>query len=539
MRVFRPLGLLALLALLHLYPISVAPATQSINYHADAKLLEWTLSWIGRALVVQPLHLLDGNIFAPEPKVLTLSDPLIGPGLIGAPLVWLGASPVLTYNVVQLVGFVLTAWAGWFVAWRWTGSAHAALVAGALAAFNVHSLARLAHVQAAHFWPVPLAIYVADRLIDRPTPRDVLRLAALVAVTAVTSLYTMTFAAAAVAIVALGGLRRWRGVAAIGTAGALGIAVTLPVLWPYVELGRSGASRPLEVVARFAAPLEAYATGNSVLFTWMTGATDRDETRVLFAGLAALTLAVVGIATAGRWRGAAAGPGQAARRRVLTLAAIGAIGVGLSLGPSTPVYRWLYEIVMPLRGLRTVARFGSLYLMAVALLAAFGLAWIDARVRGRTARAMLIAIALAMVTAESWMGPVRTEPFTGLPPIYAVLRDHPGPVLLVETPFWPADAMFENSEYVLNAAAHWRPVMNGYSGATPQSYRTRADAFWYFPRDWAIDAMIKEGATHIMVHFDRFDRRDSDDIEASLPKRPDLRLVASDELGHRLYEVKR
>ena len=60
-------------------------------------------------------------------------------------------------------------------------------------------------------------------------------------------------------------------------------------------------------------------------------------------------------------------------------------------------------------------------------------------------------LALAAVTAEAWQGPVRTIPFTGTPRIYAALRDVKAPVLLAEMPFWPAEALFENGEYVLNA----------------------------------------------------------------------------------------
>ena len=100
--------------------------------------------------------------------------------------------------------------------------------------------------------------------------------------------------------------------------------------------------------------------------------------------------------------------------------------------------------------------------MAVALLAGFGLAWLLARVR--TSRWVPAAAALALVTAEAAHAPIRTEPFAGVPPIYSLLSGIDAPVLLVEVPFWPPDVMHENAEYVLNATARWRPVMNGYSG---------------------------------------------------------------------------
>ena len=49
---------------------------------------------------------------------------------MGAPLFWMGASPVLVYNLLLLAGFALTGWAGWRLMTRWTGDWWAGLVAG-------------------------------------------------------------------------------------------------------------------------------------------------------------------------------------------------------------------------------------------------------------------------------------------------------------------------------------------------------------------------------------------------------------------------
>ena len=37
-----------------------------------------------------------------------------------------------------------------------------------------------------------------------------------------------------------------------------------------------------------------------------------------------------------------------------------------------------------------------------------------------------------------------------------------------EVPFYPPQGVFENGSYVLNSTAHWRPLMNGYSGYMPE-----------------------------------------------------------------------
>jgi hypothetical protein len=127
-------------------------------------------------------------------------------------------------------------------------------------------------------------------------------------------------------------------------------------------------------------------------------------------------------------------------------------------------------------------------------------------------------------------------PFTGVPRIYSLLADIQRPVCLLEVPFYPADRVFENGEYVLNSTAHWRPLLNGYSGVTPDSYRARADALWIFPAGFAIEAMTAAGVTHVMVHLERLSGPEGRELEQSLQGRPDFRLAATDRNGHRLYE---
>ncbi len=522
--------LFALLAALHTWPLSSAPAGLSLNYNADAQLNAWILSWVARTVPSDPLNLFNGDIFAPEPATLAYSEPLVVPALIGAPVRWLGGSPVLTFNLVMLAGLTLTALSGWYVTWKWTGLNGAALVAGALLAFNEHLLIRLPHTAASHLWGPPLALYLADRLVERPTRRHAVLLALVVAATAVTSVYSLALAGIVVGSVLVSAVLtgRWRAAAAVGVSATGGLVVAAPVLMPYVIFAAGGATRPLEIVAQFAAVPGAYVTSMSRMHAGWSSAFFRDDLNVFFAGFAALAFAGVGLVTAVS--------DVSVRRRAFTLVFIAGIGVLLSFGPNTPVYVWLYEHVPPLHGIRAPVRFGYLYLMVVGLLAGFGVAAV--LVRMRSGRLAVAAIALALVTLEAAHAPIRTSPFTEVPPIYGLLRDIRRPVVLVETPFWPPDVMHENGEYVLNATAHWRPVMNGYSGFTPMSYRERAATFWYFPREGTVEAMRQDGATHVMVHLERFDERESREVAENLAGRRDLWLIASDSFGHRLYEVR-
>jgi hypothetical protein len=523
-------ALFVLLAVVHTWPLSSAPWRRSLNYHADAQLNAWIVSWIAHTLPTAPAHLFDANIFAPEPATLAYSEPLIAPALLVAPVRWLGGSPVLAFNLLTILGLALTGWSAWFVAWRWTGSPSAALIAGSLAAFNVHVLTRLAHPAATHAWILPLVWYFADALLERPSVRAAVALAVAVAITAATSIYLLAFAGVIVLVVAIVGARRLASLAAVAGACLVGLTCAAPVLWPYIRLARGGNTRPIEMVAQFSASPAGYLASTS----WLEAAATRrfftNDVNVMFAGAGALALAALGLA-------AIVPADRMSRRRIVTMVVLGLVGVVLSLGPSTSLYRWLYAWVPPLGGLRAAARFGYLYLLAVAFLAAYGLAWLERRFERRRAGALVVAGAMVLAGVEAWQGPVRTVPFTGVPAIYSLLAETSERVQLVEVPFYPPEAVFENGEYVFNSTAHWRPLMNGYSGLTPDSYRRRAESFWYFPESWAIDAIRREGATHVMVHLKRFTPEEAANIERVLLDRHDLQLVAGDPLGNRLYRV--
>jgi hypothetical protein len=524
------------LAVFHTWPIAAAPHRHSLNYNADAELNAWIVSWIAYALPHEPQRLFAGNIFQPDDRVLAYSEPLVVPALIGAPIRWMGGSAVLDFNLLLLAGLAGTALAGWWAVHRWTGSFAAGLTAGALLAFNTHLLTRLPHLQAAHAWGLVLVFYLVDRLLaipsrpscpSRPSLRLIVALAVAIASVAVTSLYWLFFAGLLVLVQGTISARSARSIGRVAAAGVLAGVLALPVLLPYIRLAREGVRRPLEQAAQLSATPSAYLVSSSLVdATWSRRFFTRDID-VLFPGFIAMGLAAVG-ATASCQSG---GP---ARRRVVALVVVAMVGFLLSLGPSTPVYRVAYHAVLPLQGLRVPARFGYLPLFAVALSAGFGVAALERLARARAAAAVIGIVSVAAVTIEAWHGPVHTTPFTGVPPIYSLVDREPKPALLVEAPFWPAEAAFGNAEYVLNATGHRTPIMNGYSGYTPDDYRRRAQWFWFFPERWAIDAMRHEGATHVMVHLEQFGA-EAESVRTALASQRDLELISRDGAGHILY----
>lgn len=500
------------LSVLHTWPLASAPHRLSLNHNADAQLNAWIVSWIAHVLPTTPAQFWQGNIFQPGEQALTFSEPLVIPAIAGAPVFWLSGSAVLTFNVLLILGLAATAWTGWWVVSRWTSSNGAGLVAGTLLTFNAHLLTRLPHLQAAHAWGLVLVWGAAYALLTSRGRWWWLSLA--VAATAATSLHWLVFAVIGTGLMAVTVWTGWRSLARVAAAGAAGIAIALPVLWPHIV---NTLRRPLEQVADFSATPAGYLASLSHLHRGWSAPFFTVDTNVFFPGVLALAAAAFGLVT--HWK-------QPLVRWALALVVVGFV---LSLGTATPVYEWAYRAFPPMQGIRAAARFGMLALAGIAVLAAFAV---------RRAPWWAAALMLAGVTVEQLHVPIRTTPFTGVPAVYSLLRDEPGPVLLAEMPFYPPDAVFENGEYVLNATAHWAPVMNGYSGVTPMSYRSVADTLWYFPQARAFPTLARSGATHVMVHLKRFGA-EAPDVARALDGRADLRLMAADRDGHRLYRLVR
>jgi len=525
-----------LLAIAHTWPLALDPGRYSRNDNADTELNEWILAWVAHQLPRDPLHLFDANIFHPAKDSLAFSEPLIVPAVMGAPLAWAGASPVLVYNVMLIVGFALSAFAACVLVETWTGSLMAGLLAGSLFAFNSHTLTRLAHIQGIHIYGLPLALLALDRVIRGGSARSALALALWLAVLAYTSGYLVVFAAVMIAIALLTRAPDWlprarQVIPRLALAAVVAALAILPVYLPYRRVARDQYMvRTLDLIKDYSAtPLGYLASAGRVHFATWSGRFFKDPVDSFFPGFLALVLAVVAIVVAFRRRPP---PGDPLRARIVMLVVIAAAGVVLSLGTATPVYGWLFHVFPPMQGLRAAARFGNLFLLAVAVLAGLGLAAILPR--QRTWLPILLVVA---VNVESLRAPFNYKPFDGIPGIYRLLATEPGNVVVAEQPFFPRWAIFQNARYVLASTAHWRPLMNGYSGYTPESYQRYADAFWYFPEDRAIQAMKDAGVTHVVVHVAAF-HKDHQPVVEAIDKRTDFELMAVGRAGIRLYRLK-
>ncbi len=233
----------------------------------------------------------------------------------------------------------------------------------------------------------------------------------------------------------------------------------------------------------------------------------------------ALVASVLLLACSRRARAFARGvPGSAI---AFYAAALGA-AFWLSLGPiitskgiriaGDGLYWWLYQYVPGFDGLRVPARMAMVFALALAVLGGYGARAIERAVR--RPGAVLAAVALLFLVEASpapislngtWsVGDMKPPPVPvlapdGPPAIYRAVASLSARAVLAEFPF--GEEQYD-LRYMLYSSAHWRPLVNGYSGGFPRSHavnRAALDRVLDDP-DTAWRVLTASGATHAVVH---------------------------------------
>ena len=497
------------------WPLATNPAHLSRNDSADTMLNEWTLAWNAHQGPRHPWHLFDGNMFYPERSTVAFSEALLVQSALAAPLLWLGASPVLAYNIVLMAGFALTGWTMCLVVSAWTQEWTAGIAAGLVMAFNSHTLTRLPHLQAQHVEFLPLALLSLDALLRRPRARTAVWLALWFVLQGLTSLYLLVFTTVAIGAAVLArpedwlrprGWTVWPALAVFTAVAAVALA---PVLLPYWRLHALGFNRSLDEARYFAAHARDYATSVSRFDLVPRGGGG------LFPGTLALVLAAIAVLSGVAFRDA----------RARMCLAYGVCGVVLSFGPAVaPGFETLYVTTPLLQGIRATSRFGYLGIVAVAVLGGYGVAWTRRRLAAHVGwqRAATAAV-LSLVFLETLAAPIAYEPFTAVPSIYA-LPASDSRAIVVEIPMAPPEKQGRDAPYLLHSTRNWRPLVNGYSGFTPPSYERHYRDMKDFPDRASIAAMQALGVTHVFVHGDRLDAPAAE----ALDREPALHRLAVD-----------
>ena len=463
--------------------------------HQDIYFNMWRLEWFAHALATHPGALLDGNIFYPEHRTLTLSDAMFVEGAVAAPLIWARLPPLLVHNIV-LYGAIVASALGMFMLVRHlTASRGAAVLAAVIFAFAPYRFEHIMHLELQWTVWMPWAFWALHRTLETGRLRFGVLTGAMVALQMLSSIYYGIFLATLLSLVAGLLLIRDRAVpfmrAALPLAAGAALALTVCGLYaqPYLRTRDAIGERSADQIAMFSARPSSYlvATPTNWLYGRMFQSRGRLERR-LFPGAIAVLLAMIGLLL-----------DRPSDRRIAYLLAL-VLAFETSLGFSGYAYRFFYDHVAPYRGLRALSRLGIFVVLFLGVLAGYGYAALSRSLR-QPGRRVLFGVLFVGILAEYHV----TLDVAGVyantaPALYRFLARQPRGVVAEFPAPRPYGLPGEDPRYTYLSTFHWFPLVNGYSGVYPPSYLQRLERLKGFPDERSLRQLHADTVRYVIVH---------------------------------------
>lgn len=504
----------------------------------------WIFGWGAHAIVRQPLHLFDANIFHPEPYGLAYAENMLGLSLPVAPIFWLTHNPVLAVNVALLFTCAVAGLGVFLLVREATCSVAVAVLAGTAYAVAPYRLAQVTHLHVVATHLTPFVLFVLLRLTRAKEGTSVRRCVGVLALLVALQFWA-SLTGGIITMIAVGTWGIWevarrrraagRVLLHAGTGVVLGILLSLPVVAPYAALRRLHPTfwPSPSTVRYFSATPGSYLSprppGDSVMgaaYERLRGrfrhGSDPTVEKELFPGffLTGGGIAVIGMLAISGVRsrrrdcsggGSADAFGKANTALVGLGLAIAAAGFVLSLGPryggqegGLPLP---FAAVAAVAGgmTRVPARLGMLVPLGLAI--AIGVAL---GACGRRTQRVLIPLGAFLLLVEVAPPSIPVIPAPVVTDAHRALVDRPGAVMALPTADFDGSGTFSvqtldhesiprESVHMYLSTSNFRPLVNGYGAYFPDIYWDMARVMQDFPSDAAFSELGRRDVRTLVV----------------------------------------
>jgi hypothetical protein len=162
-----------LLAVITTWPLILHMSSTISPDLGDPIRTAWQISWVGHAMLHDPLHLFDSNAFYPHPLSLAFSDSLLGYG----PAAFFGSGTVaalVRYNILFLFAWSLSFLGAYLLSRELGLGKLGAYAAGAAFAYAPYRVTEAGHLHVISSGGIPLALFLLLRGYRRSSRRLVL-----------------------------------------------------------------------------------------------------------------------------------------------------------------------------------------------------------------------------------------------------------------------------------------------------------------------------------------------------------------------------
>jgi hypothetical protein len=294
---FAVIVLYVALTLVYAWPLLPVIGSALPNDTGDPGLNAWILWWNAHAV---PLSTAWWNapLFVPARGAMALSESFLHLVPLSTPLQWLGASAVLTYNLMFLLSFPAAAFAAHALVRHVTGRDDAALIAGLAFGFAPYRAAQMPHLQTLWSCWMPFALLALHAFVTTKRARWLVLFGVSWLLNGLATGYFLFFFSILVGLWLLWFARSWREWLAIGATAATASLPLVPLLLGYQHYQDAfGLSRGVKEIETFSADLTAvWATSSYVLPRFWT--IDPRPEGELYPGAVVLALAIAGVVVA-------------------------------------------------------------------------------------------------------------------------------------------------------------------------------------------------------------------------------------------------
>ncbi|UCE43096.1 MAG: glycosyltransferase family 39 protein [Candidatus Aminicenantes bacterium] len=632
------LSFFILLSIIMLWPLPLHMADAFVS-HVDPLLNTWIFDWDTYQLFRDPFQLFDANIFFPLKNTLAFSEHMIVLSLIAFPVSLVSGNPILGYNFIQLLAYILCGFAVYLLVYHLTKSRIAGIIAGIIFAFSPYRFRQVGHIQNLTVFWTPLSLLYLHKAIKKPSWKYVLLFALFFVLQALSCGYLGVFLAIAVGIFVLYYLLFMprANIAPffkkLVIAAILSSLIIIPFLVPYLQVKKEHKfERTVGSNIQFSANILGYATisrfnknvfyedksvQNRILINKSKPGRLRPIGRGLFPGILTILLATMAFLIppyASRFPSGIRSIEKTVNYLLLTVVGLTGIIIGtkgfvfsvaginislthlrnplyliiflfivklalirftlcnfdeekncasihlnfylflgvfaciLTLGPKifyithdfgTGPYMLLYKNIVLFKGIRVPERFGILVMLALSVLAGYGVIKVLALLKTR-GKAILSCFIIAFLVYEFIPVPLPYEKLSREPAeVYKWLASSKEKFAILE---FPLIELQTNKYYMYWSIVHRKNLANGSSGFNPPIFnqlRTIAHEMGPFPHQEFIHYVKTQvPVKYLILHLQNFSDTDKEEILKNVSKFPeDLKLVEVFEQDDYVYEV--
>ena len=280
------------------WPLAAHLAGSVPHDRGDPLLVTWILWWSTKAVPLTT-HWWNAPAFHPAAGVFGLSENLLSLVPIAAPFIVLTHTPLLAYNVLFLLSYVLSGLGAYFLGLVLTSRRDAAFVAAVAFAFAPYRLSHLNHLQLLSSYWMPVALGALHLYVRRRRRSFAILFAVAWVLQALASGYYLFFlsllAVLWLAWFGLGRLTR-RDWTTLGLSWVGAVVVLAPLLLGYRAIHlKYGLSRSPVEIEYYSADIAGIVSASADSLLWSGLHTVREIEAAMFPGVTIVLLVGVGL----------------------------------------------------------------------------------------------------------------------------------------------------------------------------------------------------------------------------------------------------